>query len=71
VDPQVTVQGQRLAEPVAAAIVGQFNPVFDVARDLRLPFGLELEQIVVRDGKVVLQGHLVLERQVPARTPVK
>lgn len=71
VDPEVTVQGQRLAEPAAAAIVGQFNPVFDVSRDLRLPLGLELEQVLLRDGKVVLQGHLVLERQVPGGPPAK
>lgn len=65
VDPVVTVQGQRFEDQVAMAILGQFNPLFDVGRDLRLPFDLVVDQVVTQDGKVVLQGHLVLERQVP------
>jgi hypothetical protein len=66
VEPAVTVQGQRLADQAAQAIVGQFNPVFDVARDLRLPVGLELDGIETKDEVVVLQGHLVWEGKVPS-----
>jgi len=67
VEPQVTVQGQRLADPAAEAIVNQFNPLFDGARDLRLPVGLELKKIETGDEGLVLHGDLVLSGRIPRK----
>ncbi|HIE51437.1 MAG TPA: DUF2993 domain-containing protein [Armatimonadetes bacterium] len=65
VEPEVWVNEQRLVDKYAQPVVEQFNPVFAVGRDLKLPFRTQLDRVEVRPGEVLLHGQLVFGQGVP------